>query len=122
MSDFSDLTFAEVREANLARAKRWHPGFPNDESWNGADWSNAMCGEAGETANVVKKLRRHESGLTGSLDPSKAELLAMLADEIGDVFAYLDLLASYYGVDLAAAVVSKFNRVSERQGFPERLR
>lgn len=117
------LTFDQVTEANMARAKKWHPGFPAPDAtgWNGADWSNAMCGEAGEAANVVKKLRRYECGLRGIGDPTEADLLAMLADEIADVFTYLDLLATYYGIDLPAAVVAKFNRVSERQGFPDRL-
>lgn len=116
------LTFAEVTHANTARCSRWHPGFPNDEAWTGADWSNAVCGEAGEMANVVKKLRRLETGTTpGPDDPSKDVLRSMLADEIADVFTYLDLLATFYGIDLPAAVVAKFNRVSERQGFPDRL-
>jgi NTP pyrophosphatase (non-canonical NTP hydrolase) len=45
----------------------------------------------------------------------------MLADELADVFLYLDLLASKCGIDLPAAIVRKFNVVSERQDFPERL-
>lgn len=45
----------------------------------------------------------------------------MLGEELADVFLYLDLLAGYYGVDLPAAIVKKFNKVSEKQGFPERL-
>lgn len=40
---------------------------------------------------------------------------------MADVVCYLDLLATFYGVDLAEAVIRKFNRVSERQGFPDRL-
>lgn len=72
-------------------------------------------------ANVVKKLRRYECGLKGQLDPAEPELRSMLADEIADVICYVDLLATYYGIDVAAAVTSKFNRVSERQDFPERL-
>jgi NTP pyrophosphatase (non-canonical NTP hydrolase) len=94
-----------------------------DGLWNGADWSNAMCGEAGELANVVKKLRRLEcashTNLVGGAD--RDDLMEKLADEMGDVVAYLDLLATFYGIDLAEAVKDKFNRVSERQGFPERL-
>jgi len=117
------LTFDDVTIANRNRATKWHPGFPNPDpgGWNGADWSNAMCGEAGEAANVVKKLRRCECGLRGIGDPTEGELVSMLADEIADVFIYLDLLATYYGVDLPVAVVAKFNRVSERQGFSDRL-
>jgi NTP pyrophosphatase (non-canonical NTP hydrolase) len=116
------LTFAEVSAINGARCARWHPGFPDDDTWSLADWSNAMCGEAGEAANVVKKLRRVEDGLIGKLDRPEPELLAALAAELADVFCYLDLLATKAGIDLPAAIVRKFNEVSERQGFPERLR
>lgn len=125
----SGLTFDEVSTINRARCARWHPGYPGYAYaeglavWTGADWSNAMCGEAGEAANVVKKLRRIESGADrGPDDPDEATLRQMLADEIGDVYAYLDLLAGHYGIDMAEAIASKFNRVSERQGFPERIR
>ncbi len=116
-----DLTFATVTAANLARSRRWHPGFPDDGDWSIADWSNAMCGEAGEVANVVKKLRRYECGLRGQLDPTEPELRAALAEELADVFLYLDLLATKAGVDLPTAIVAKFNKVSVRQGFPDRL-
>lgn len=120
-ADICRLTFDRVTEMNASRARRWHPGFPNDDTWNLADWSNAMCGEAGEAANVVKKLRRYEDGLKGELDPTEDELRVMLADELADVYCYLDLLATKAGVDLPAAICAKFNQVSERQGFPERL-
>lgn len=123
----SPLTFTRFSEVNRARCNRWHPGYPHDaysgtRAWTGADWSNAMCGEAGEAANVVKKLRRIESGADLGPDDPPAEMLRqMLADEIGDVYAYLDLLAGYYDIDMATAIASKFNKVSERQGFPERV-
>lgn len=111
------LTFAELSEKSQSRRDRWHT--PDTEPWTGADWSNAMCGEAGEAANVVKKLRRHETGMPDRIP--RSELVAMLADELGDVVAYADLLARHYGIDLGEAVADKFNRVSEREGFPERL-
>ena len=121
MSD--SITFDEVHAANVARRKRWHPSFLTEEQdWTGADWSNAMCGEAGEAANVVKKLRRQDSGSRGSIDPDRDRLVGMLADEIGDVYAYLDLLATYYGIDIGKAIVHKFNKISEREGFPDRIR
>jgi len=120
------LSFDALREANASRVERWHEGA---DEWTGADWSNAMCGEAGEAANVVKKLRRHETRIRGTFGegsalyntPSVGELLAKLAGEIADAVTYADLLAHKYGIDLGAAVVDKFNRVSEEQGFPERL-
>lgn len=116
-----ELTFALLSLVNRERCERWHPGFPHDDEWTLADWSNAVCGEAGELANIVKKLRRYECNLAGEGDPSVDELHEMLADELADVVCYLDLLASKVDIDLAAAVVDKFNRVSKRQGFPDRL-
>lgn len=113
------LTFDALRTANVARCARWHS--PGTVAWTGADWSNAMCGEAGETANVVKKLRRAETGTASARDPEPPKLLADLAGEIADTIIYLDLLADHYGIDLAAAVAAKFNAVSDREGFPERL-
>lgn len=118
----SDLTFAEFSRVNKERASTWHPGFPDEDSWSIADWSNAMCGEAGEAANVVKKLRRIETSVQGAVDPNWDVLIQKLADEIGDVFAYLDLLATKCGIGLVDAAVSKFNRISEREGLPHRLR
>lgn len=124
------LTFEKVRAVNRERCERWHPNFPNDELWNGADWSNAMQGESGEAGNVVKKLRRLDIGaqdwrIDTSTDEAKArayeELLVKLEDECADVFLYLDLLAQYYGINLPEAIRRKFNRVSEEQGFPDRL-
>ena len=117
------LSFADLTVANFVRCQRWHPGFPHDGKWTGADWSNAACGEVGEAANVVKKMRRVETGTApGPDDPSYEELRSMLADEIADAITYLDLLATFYGINVPAALISKFNRVSERQGFPDRLR
>lgn len=117
-----NLTFDEVTRINRERCERWHPGFPDDD-WSGSDWSNAMQGEAGEAGNVVKKLRRLETGVTSKrdVDITEAELRVKLADEIADTFLYLDLLASYYEIDMPRAIVSKFNRVSREAGFPERL-
>lgn len=113
------LTFDALRTANVARCARWHR--PGTVPWTGADWSNAMCGEAGETANVVKKLRRAETGTASARDPEYPALVADLAGEIADTIIYLDLLADHYGIDLSAAVSAKFNAVSIREGFPERL-
>ena len=52
--------FQQMREQNVSRLARWH----GETEWSLADWSNAMCGEAGEAANVVKKIRRIETSLT----------------------------------------------------------
>lgn len=46
------FNYYEFSKLNAARADRWHHGFPHDGIWSGSDWSNAMCGETGEAANV----------------------------------------------------------------------
>lgn len=117
------LTFAQLREANLKRLEHF-PGH-NDEGdapgsvmggWTYNDWMVSLTGEVGELANLLKKRRR---GWVGpgqvSYDPDKA------AEELADIATYLDLLAACLGVDLAEAVVRKFNTVSERAGLPDRL-
>lgn len=117
----TSLDLARFSHLNATRADRWHRGFPhNDDGWSGADWSNAMCGEAGEAANVVKKLRRIEFSLEGNRDQSFEDLKAKLAAELADTFTYLDLLATFYHLDLSQAIIDKFNAVSEENGFPER--
>jgi NTP pyrophosphatase (non-canonical NTP hydrolase) len=115
------LSFKSLNSANVARARRWHPGFPEQDDWNGADWSNAMCGEAGEAANVVKKLRRIETNKVGTPDSELWGLQKALAKELADTVIYADLLAAKYGINLGTAIVNKFNEVSERNDFPERL-
>lgn len=115
------LTFDELRKQNAQRVLRWHGDFHRG-AWSGADWSNAMCGEAGEAANVVKKIRRVETGAArGPRDLPPLELRHALGLELADTVTYADLLAHYYDLNLGEYVVGKFNIVSERQGFPERL-
>lgn len=182
------LTFEEVIETNRERCLRWHN--PDTEPWTGADWSNAMCGEAGEAANVVKKLRRNETCTAGYTwdsvpvghvvpgsgtiiekrahtpakgwhivfrrdepgyaqgeewaafhtgtdpvpirltergleypipHPGTDQLVRQLGHEIADTILYALLLADHYDIDIKDALIEKFNLVSERQGFPERL-
>lgn len=113
------LTFRALSETNLRRCLRWHPSGLN--SWSLSDWATATAGELGEACNVIKKINRERDGLAGNGELSLERLQAMLADEIADTAIYLDLLAQAAGIDLQAAIVRKFNAVSERNGFPERL-
>ena len=113
------LTFNEFAYVNAERAKFWHG--KDSVPWTGADWGNAMGGECGEAQNVVKKLRRLETRIPGSTHRSREALIDMLADEIADTIIYADLLADHYGIDLQLAIARKFNAISQREGFPERL-
>lgn len=100
---------------NQERSDIWHG---NGEPWTGADWSNAMCGEAGEAANVVKKLRRLETGtFVKEVPAEKPELLRKLGYELADTLCYLTLLANFYGIDLELACAEKFNLISDQLGI-----
>jgi len=117
-------TISGIQSLNCQRANRWHNG--NFHNWSGLEWAGAMCGEAGEAANLCKKLRRLETEAIGnewSEHPSSdaSQLVRQLGEECADVFLYLTLVASRYGIDLEHEIISKFNRKSEALGFPERL-
>jgi NTP pyrophosphatase (non-canonical NTP hydrolase) len=82
-----------------------------------------MVGEAGEACNVIKKLNRIRDGLVGNHgdDTDKDALMRKLGKEIADVVIYCDLMAQAVGMDLSTCVQEKFNEVSERNGFSERV-
>lgn len=111
-------SISEISRINLQRCLRWHPQGIN--SWSLSDWATALAGEVGELCNVVKKLNRERDGLPGN-KIGGSDLRAALEKECADVYLYLDLFCAAAGLDLASAVKAKFNEVSERVGFPERL-
>lgn len=177
------MNLERISEINLQRCERWHPTGLAD--WTAEEWGNALFGEAGELANVLKKVHRHETSVSQASNVSMPELLQMAATEIGDTYLYLDLsaqrvgwslhdivskyastlspgdstaadgnrlgivvgrlcealahpdqygpnraapvfwrlvhIAEQLGLDLEICIVETFNRVSAREGFPERL-
>jgi NTP pyrophosphatase (non-canonical NTP hydrolase) len=114
------LDLARLRQVSVARCKRWHKDGLNQ--WSLSDWGIAAGGELGEAMNIMKKLNRARDGLVGNAKGEDRETLRQkLADEVADTVIYLDLLLASEGLDLAEAVVSKFNRKSVEVGFPERL-
>src|SRR6266436_1020272 len=82
-----------ISAISFERALRWHK--QGLDSWSESDWYTALAGEAGECFEAVLKM--------------------------GDVYIYLDLLARRVGLNLEDCVRDTFNRISEREGFPERL-
>lgn len=109
------LTFEKLREINSKRNVILTDLFETHD-WNVADWTNALAGEAGEAANFGKKLRRRGPDAVKHEERKKE-----LAKELADVVLYADLCAAYLGVDLAQAVVDKFNEVSDRHGIDMKL-
>ena len=107
------MTFGALRAANVARLPRFknRKGEPAHSQPDGSDWAlstwcNAVLGELGELANLVKKVERGDL----TLDEARQEL----GKECADVVTYLDILAFRIGVDLGDETRRKFNEVSKR--------
>lgn len=95
------LTFRKLRNQNVLRCEeKFHPL----NSWNPLEWAGALCGEAGEFANMAKKLRRGQK-------ISKKKM----GKELADIIMYCDLAAARLGLQLEDYVVLKFNEVSNRK-------
>ncbi|MCC5625995.1 MazG-like family protein [Nostoc sp. CHAB 5715] len=120
MKHKSELTLSRLRKANMARLPlfRNSRGEPAHSMADGSDWAlsawcNAVTGELGELASLIKKIERG--------DFTKDAVQRQLSDELADVVIYLDILASRCGVDLGSAVASKFNLVSDKLGSDIKL-
>lgn len=116
----NQLTFAKLRAANVQRIPEFRNKkgeivhtSPDGSDWLLSQWSNALGGEFGECANMIKKCERGDF----TLEEGRQEI----AKELADIMICLDLLAFRAGVDLGQAVVDKFNEVSERVNSPTRL-
>ena len=112
----NQLTFAAFRAANVARCAKWHP--EGIGSWSPSDWLTAVAGELGELASLIKMRNRERDGLPGNkFSPTDEQI----ASEAADVVTYLDLFCARNGIHLGLAAAQKFNEVSERVGFPDRI-
>ena len=113
------LAFGDLRSLNAERC----PLFKHTlTDWSALEWAGAMCGEAGEAANVCKKIKRLEQGCMVRIEGMTREsLVGDLAKELADIIIYADLLAAREGINLGLAVMEKFNEVSARVGYTKRL-
>ena len=113
--------FRYVQVINAARSASWHnDGVP----WTIADWTNATAGEAGELANVAKKIRRIDTGaIHRDQETDRAALVAKAKAEIADVVIYAMLTLDHLDkeANLYDVIAAKFNETSEKFGFPHRL-
>lgn len=102
------ISLPQLRHANILRDLKGDPAGKVTLLYR----STELAGEAGEVSNVVKKLSREALGMVGSRDTKEH-----LAEEIADVVICADLLAMHEGIDLSAAIISKFNQTSCNLGF-----
>lgn len=115
------LSFATLREANRQRLPQFKDaqGRPahkmaDGSDWSPAEWGEAVTGELGELANLMKKVRRGDFDMN---DPDTAHKVQVdIAREFADIQTYLDIYAMQMGVDLGEATRMKFNEVSRRVG------
>lgn len=118
----TDLTFNQMSKMNRLRRDNWHESMDESTNWSIVDWSNAAAGEMGECCNAVKKYRRVMLGTKASYNPtSREQAIQKIAEEIGGTIIYLDLLADCIGMTLEEVIKYEFNRVSEREGLPQKL-
>lgn len=91
--------------------------------------SNALVGEAGEFANIVKKIIRDDMLTQEEKDHNdkvakelgfmsmKHRRASMAAKELGDIIMYCGLAAEALRIDLDEAVIDKFNEVSRKMNI-----
>lgn len=103
--------YQTLSSANRARQAEWGGDF-----FSLLYFSNALAGEVGELCNIVKKMERERLGAAGSR-ATKEEL----AEEIADVYIYLDLLCTKADIDAQPVITAKFNKTSEKLGLKTRL-
>jgi NTP pyrophosphatase (non-canonical NTP hydrolase) len=89
-------------------------------SWTLSEWMTVTMGELGEAANIIKKLNRDRDCIPGNTT-DKETLEKHLSEELADVACYLDLLCQAAGFDLETIREQKFNIVSKKIGYKEKL-
>lgn len=99
----------------LVNAKRCAESFPSCKKWTIKEWTLAICGEAGELANFLKKIERGDFSIT---DP---EVNKKMRKELADIITYCDLGMSELGASTQEEVIEKFNEVSLRMAKQGRL-
>jgi hypothetical protein len=113
------LDFGVLRDANVSRLNTtWHP--LND--WSPSDWAVCVAGEMGGVCHQLKYLRRAQDKLpSAQVAAERKAIIDALGNELADTVIYLDLLAARMGINLASAVIEKFNDVSIKAGSEVRL-
>ena len=69
-----------------------------------------LAGEAGEVANIVKKIQRDHNGVLTD------EVRGKLKDELGDVLWYISACADELGLTLDEIAAFNVNKLAKRHG------
>ena len=105
------LSFAALRKANTIRLPLFTNGRGeaahsklDGSDWSHGEWMNAILGELGEAANIVKKIKRGDFTLE--------EMALPLAQELADVVTYTDLAAMQFGINFDNYTFDQFRSVN----------
>src|SRR5579864_3449230 len=89
-----------LRMANIIRLPQFKNAkgapahsMPDGSDWSLGEWMNALLGELGEAANIIKKIKRGDV----TLDEVRGEL----ANEFADAIIYSDIICFRLGKPLA---------------------
>lgn len=108
----------QLRKINFNRlvytTKIW-----GSNNWSLLEWGGALCGEAGELANILKKVKRRE--IKDDYNQYLNAKIPEISDELADIIIYADLIAAQLDIDLEEVIRNKFNRKSEDIGYKEKL-
>jgi NTP pyrophosphatase (non-canonical NTP hydrolase) len=69
-----------------------------------------LAGEAGEVANIVKKIQRDDAGVITDVTRAK------LKDELGDVLWYISACADELGLTLDEVAAFNMEKLAKRHG------
>lgn len=117
---------------NMRRCQRWHGEQEGGiSSWSLNDWMVGTVGELGEAANILKKMRRIQGGMS-NINFEAERHITEVADgarkaqhELADTFIYMVILAKqlekHGAPSLSQAIRYAFNQKSREYGFPERI-
>jgi len=97
------MDFERIAKVSRQRCERWHPNGLDD--WSLEEWGNAFFGEAGELANVLKKIHRVQTHVHAIRDAGIEELRVQAGEELGDTYLYMDLACQAAGVEIKEIVV-----------------
>lgn len=93
------------RYQSLARSTAIYPNLDHNLYYPAL----GLCGEAGEVAEIIKKVYRDSNGA-----PTTAQL-QNLRKELGDVLWYLSNLTSEIGFELDSIAEENIKKLSDRQ-------
>lgn len=110
----TEIALGQMRDEAFRNSQRWFPELHERGAWDQIlHQMLGLVGEAGEAANIVKKLDRY--GV--DRDPAVFEMLSHdLRVELADVFTYLLNLCTLLGADLGAEFYAKQAVCEQRWG------